>query len=77
MYILNSIVMNIGSDTAFYEKTTFVNWNTIIFNNIFFFFFGVAVNEEILFRGYLPALLKRCSDMPQIVQIFISTCKSL
>ena len=70
LHILNSIVMNIGSDTAFYEETTFVNWNTIIFNSIYNLF-GVAVNEEILFRGYLPALLKRCSDIPQIIQIFI------
>ena len=54
MYILNSIVMNIGSDTAFYEKTTFVNWNTIIFNNIFF-------SEWLLTKKYfLEAIFRHC-----------------
>lgn len=70
LHILNSIVMSIGSDTAFYNETIFVNWNTIIFHTIYNFF-GVAVNEELFFRGYLPALLKKCFDIPQIIQIFI------
>lgn len=72
LHILNSIVMSAGMNTAFYNETDLVNWNTVIFN-IIYNFLGVAVNEEIFFRGYLPAMLKKYFDMPQIIQILITS----
>lgn len=75
LHILNSIVMLITtyltSGSAVLSLTS-PDWGIIVLT-IVYNFFGVAVNEELFFRGYLSALLRKYPGIPRIAQIFITS----